>query len=113
MSDTQSTDKPVWLFDQFEISHTDVSDSGVIFTVRFVDFLGLTREVKVARSDCYFNFSEVLKLLVSQGFRFNTISSEAPKLIQWRLTTYRPDSKMVLEALNKAKETMSQEENHE
>lgn len=101
----QPEERRLWVHDPLEIVHTDVSDSGVMYTVRFLDFLGLAHTINVKREDCYFAFVEkVLKPLVRLGFRFNTTLPAAISAIQAQLTAYRPDSKTVAEAVKKAQE---------
>ncbi len=88
-----------WVCDAIQIAHTDVSESGVVYTVVFKDFLGITREIKVNREDCFFDFQNVLKTLVKAGFRFNTLLPNAIAILQFQLTGYRPSPEQVVEAI--------------
>lgn len=100
----------VWLHDPISIAHTEVSEKGVVFTVQFVDFMGLAREMKFDREDCYFNFAEkVLKPMVQNGFRFNTMLPAAAAHVQAFLTAYKPATKVVTDALKKVQEEQKEE----
>lgn len=100
----------VWLHDPISIAHTDVSEKGVTYTVQFVDFMGLAREMKFDREDCYFNFAEkVLKPMVQNGFRFNTMVPAAAAHVQAFLTAYKPAAGVVTDALKKVQEEKKEE----
>lgn len=88
-----------WVCDAIQIAHTDVSDNGVVYTIVFKDFLGVSREIKVNREDCFFDFQNVLKTLVKAGFRFNTLLPNAVAILQFQLTGYRPSPEQVAEAI--------------
>lgn len=106
----QTESRRLWVHDPIEIVHTDVSDAGVTYTVRFVDFMGLMHTITVKREDCYFAFAEkVLKPLVRLGFRFNTMVPAAVAAIQAQLTAYRPDPKTVADAMKKAQDAQKAE----
>ena len=95
-----------WVCDAIQISHTDVSENGVIYTVVFKDFLGIPKEIQVNREDCFWNFPSVLKALVHKGFRFNTLLPNVIAILQYQLTSYRPSAEQVTEAI-KLHEAMS------
>lgn len=100
----------VWLHDPISVAHTKVSEKGVTYTVQFVDFMGLAREMKFDRDDCYFNFTEkVLKPMVQNGFRFNTMLPAAPAHVQAYLTAYKPAADVVSGALKKVQEEQKEE----
>lgn len=116
----KNQESQVWICDKIAVTNAAVSDKGVIYTVRFVDFLGFEREIKVDRVDCYFDFANVLKTLVSKGFRYNTMLAQAPAVIQSRLTAFflsQEALKSALEAMRKeqaaAEEQESVENNNE
>ena len=72
----------VWIHDPITIAHTDVSDKGIVYTVVFQDFMGLSRKLQINRSDCYFNFPSVVTYLVSHGFRFNILAPNSIHRLQ-------------------------------
>ena len=95
----------LWLFDPIQIVHTDVSSKGVVYTVRFVDFMGLTHDMQFNREDCFFNFPEkVMKPLVQNGYRFNTMLDETGRVLQAVFTQYKPEAKAVADAVQKLKD---------
>ena len=94
----KNQESQVWICDKIAVTNVEVSDKGVIYTVRFVDFLGFEREIKVDRLDCYFDFANVLKTLVSKGFRYNTMLAQSPAVIQSRLTAFVPSKEAVKSA---------------
>ena len=95
----------LWLFDPIQIIHTDVSSKGVVYTVRFVDFMGLTHDMQFNREDCFFNFPEkVMKPLVQNGYRFNTMLDETGRVLQAVFTQYKPEAKAVADAVQKLKD---------
>ncbi len=63
----------VWVCDNIAVTHCDVNDKGIVYTVTWVDFMGLQRSAKYNREDCYFDFATVLKTLVKGGYRYNTM----------------------------------------
>lgn len=91
--------RQVWVHDPIAVSHCDVAPEGVTYTVNFVDFMGLERAMKFKREDCYFDFATVLKALVKNGFRYNTMIAQAPAMIQSHLTGWRPEAEKVVQAL--------------
>lgn len=88
-----------WVCDAIQISHTDVSENGVVYTIVFKDFLGIPKEIQVNREDCFLNFPSVLKALVHKGFRFNTLLPNVIAILQFQLTGYRPSPEQVVEAI--------------
>lgn len=99
----KDTNEQVWVCDALAITHCEVSDDAVIYTVTYADFMGLQRTIKLNREDCYFDFPNVLKALVKGGYRYNTMLVQAPSIIQQRLTSYRPEAEAVQKALEAVK----------
>ena len=93
----------VWVCDAVGVTHCDVSDKGVIYTVTWTDFMGLHHSAKIKREDCYFHFVNVLKTLVKGGYRYNTMIAQAPAIIQQRLTAFRPSQESVKKAIESMK----------
>ena len=93
----------VWVCDAVGVTHCDVSDKGVTYTVTWTDFMSLQHSAKVKREDCYFDFQNVLKTLVKGGYRYNTMIAQAPAIIQQRLTAFRPTQESVKKALEAMK----------
>ena len=93
----------VWVCDAVGVTHCDVSDKGVIYTVTWTDFMGLQHSAKIKREDCYFDFANVLKTLVKGGYRYNTMIAQAPAIIQQRLTAFRPTQESVKKAIEAMK----------
>ncbi len=102
MEKKTQTNEQIWVCDALEITHCEVNDDAVIYTVTYVDFMGLKREVKLNREECYFDFPAVLKTLVKGGYRYNTMLAQAPAVIQQRLTAYRPNVEAVKKAIEEA-----------
>lgn len=88
-----------WVCDAIQISHTNVSENGVVYTIVFKDFLGIAKEIEVNRDDCFWDFPSVLKTLVQKGFRFNTLLPNVIAILQYQLTSYRPSPEQVAEAI--------------
>lgn len=88
-----------WVCDAIQISHTNVSENGVVYTIVFKDFLGIAKEIEVNRDDCFWDFPSVLKTLVQKGFRFNTLLPNVIAILQYQLTSYRPSPEQVVEAI--------------
>ncbi len=99
----EAKQEQVWVCDALNITHCEVTDDAVIYTVTYVDFMGFQRTLKINREDCYFDFANVLKTLVKGGYRYNTMLAQAPAVIQQRLTSYRPEAEAVKKALEAMK----------
>ena len=93
----------VWVCDNIAVTHCDVSDKGIVYTVAWTDFMGLQRAAKFNREDCFFDFASVLKTLVKGGYRYNTMLPQAPAIVQQRLTSFRPSQESVQKALDSMK----------
>lgn len=93
----------VWVCDNIAVTHCDVNDKGIVYTVTWVDFMGLQRSAKFNREDCYFDFATVLKTLVKGGYRYNTMLPQAASVVQQRLTAFRPSQESVQKALDSMK----------
>ena len=101
----QAQQPNVWVCDPVGVAHCDVSDKGVVYTVRFVDFMGLTHDMQFNREDCFFNFPEkVMKPLVQNGYRFNTMLDETGRVLQAVFTQYKPEAQAVADAVQKLKD---------
>ena len=48
----QQQEPNVWVCDAVAVTHCDVSDKGVVYTVTWTDFMGLQHSAKVKREDC-------------------------------------------------------------
>ena len=46
---TEQQDQQVWICDVFNITHCEVNDDAVIYTVTYVDFMGLQRQLQAFR----------------------------------------------------------------
>ena len=92
-------DQQVWLCDQIDVVHCDVSEKGIVYTVAWIDFMGIQHSAKFNREDCYFDFANVLKTLVKGGYRYNTMLPQVPAIIQQRLTAFRPSQESVEQAI--------------
>jgi hypothetical protein len=99
----QNTQQNVWVCDPVAVTHCDVGDKGITYTVTWVDFMGLQHSAQIKREDCFFNFAQVLKTLVRGGYRYNTMIAQAPAIIQQRLTSFRPSEESVKNALKAVK----------
>ena len=95
----QQQEPNVWVCDAVAVTHCDVSDKGVVYTVTWTDL----HSAKVKREDCYFDFANVLKTLVKGGYRYNTMIAQAPAIIQQRLTAFRPTQESVKKAIEAMK----------
>lgn len=93
----------VWVCDNIAVTHCDVNDKGIVYTVTWVDFMGLQHSAKFNREDCYFDFATVLKTLVKGGYRYNTMLPQAAAVVQQRLTAFRPSQESVQKALDSMK----------
>ena len=72
--------------------------------------MGFGRVKEFVGEDCYFNFAEkVLKPMVQNGFRFNTMLPAAAAHVQAFLTAYKPATKVVTDALKKVQEEQKEE----
>ena len=49
MEKKTQTNEQIWVCDALEITHCEVNDDAVIYTVKYVDFMGLKLEVKINR----------------------------------------------------------------
>ena len=87
-----------WACDQFEVYNANLTDNGVELNVRFVSFIGTVVNMTVKRDDCFFNFPEVLRTMVRNGYRYNTLLPQVPALIQSRLTSFQPNPESVAKA---------------
>lgn len=99
----QGAQQNVWVCDPVGVTHCDVGDKGISYTVTWVDFMGLQHSAQIKREDCFFNFAQVLKTLVRGGYRYNTMIAQAPAIIQQRLTSFRPSEESVKNALKAVK----------
>ncbi|MCI5897353.1 MAG: hypothetical protein SOT13_05640 [Candidatus Aphodousia sp.] len=99
----QGAQQNVWVCDPVGVTHCDVGDKGITYTVTWVDFMGLQHSAQIKREDCFFNFAQVLKTLVRGGYRYNTMITQAPAIIQQRLTSFRPSEESVKNALKAVK----------
>ena len=102
MEKNEQAKEQIWVCDALEITHCEVGDDEVVYTVTYVDFMGLKRSVKLSREACYFDFPTVLKTLVKGGYRYNTMLAQAPAVSQQRLTSYRPNVEAVKKAIEEA-----------
>lgn len=87
-----------WACDQFDVYNATIADTGVELNVRFVSFIGTVVNMTVKREDCFFNFPEVLRTMVRNGYRYNTLLPQVPALIQSRLTAFKPNPESVEKA---------------
>ena len=98
----QSTQEPfqgTWICDHLEVFNANVSPTGITLDVRFVSFFGTLITIQVSREDCFADFSKVLRTLVRNGFRYNTMLPQAPTLIQYQLTSFQPNLESVKRAI--------------
>ena len=75
------------------------------FHIGFTQETALKFDFMKEKEDCFFNFPEkVMKPLVQNGYRFNTMLDETARVLQAVFTQYKPEAKAVADAVQKLKD---------